>query len=104
MAPIKNNFATGAARASLSHAPEIILLTQANYALGRYAYFISPDLGSLVIVLIDRSDKLLGGQFDYLGQKLPGQANSLIFKIITERKITQHFEKSMVPGSPSHGI
>ena len=62
VAMIVKNLRTRAARASVTHHPEVItcvarafVIANAHNALGRYAYFFIPDVISFVIICINRN-------------------------------------------------
>jgi len=47
--------------------------------------------------MVDRHEKLVLRQAKILGDEFPSMFNGFGFKIITKTKITQHFEKSVMP-------
>ena len=55
-----------------------------------------PDVGCLIIISIDRNVEAIEIQTHVYGQKIPGVGDRLFFKIITKRKITEHFKKSVM--------
>ena len=82
--------------------PEIILLAETEYPLGRNAYLLIPDLKGLIILKINGRIKPVGIKTYSLSQKLPAPGNSLFLEIVTEGKVTQHLKESTVAGSFAH--
>ena len=102
-AAVKIYFRAGSARA-LSDFPEIVLFSHTHNSVGRNAHFFRPDVKSLVVVLINCNPKLVHGKFQNLGAEFPRPRSSLIFEIIAERKVSEHFKICAVARSFAHAF
>ena len=74
--------------------PEIVLLTETNYSILRYAYFIFPNLFSFIIAFKNSNPKLFSRNLKYFCKKFPRPFDRLSFKIISKGKVSQHFKIS----------
>ena len=104
-AVVVEDLGTGAAGAGVAHRPEVVgvvtlsaLVADAGDARLRDADFLGPDGVGLVVILVDRDPEFFPGDRERLGQKLPGEADRVLFEIIAEAEVAQHLEKSVVPG------
>ena len=100
---VKIYFRAGSARA-LSDFPEIVLFAHTHNPVGRNADFFRPYVKGLVVVLINRNPKLVHGKLQNLGAKFPRPRGSLVFEIIAERKISEHFKICAVARGFSHAF
>ena len=57
---------------------------------------LSPNIESLIIIFVNCYIKLVNRHFKNLGTKFPSPCSSFLFKIVTEREITEHFKKCSV--------
>ncbi len=108
-AVIVEYFGTGAARPVGAvfrsvRGPEIIVSAEFDYFFSRNFYFLEPDRVGFFILLINRYPQSFPRKAHHLCHEFPRPQNGLFFKIITERKISEHLKKSMMPGSFSHVI
>src|SRR3546814_10859957 len=97
IAVIVEDFRARAARAILSHRPEIILGRDADDAVFGKTRYLLPEIERLVVGVIDGRGQLFGRQTPFLGQQRPRMGDRLILEIITEREIAHHLEESVVP-------
>ena len=72
--------------------PEVILLTEADDALGGNAYLVVPNVVCFVIVEIYGHPQLVLWQLKHLRAEFPCPRNSLVLKIISEREVSEHLE------------
>ena len=101
---IKEDFRTGAARSGIAHHPEIVLGANAYDSLGRHANFVYPDALGFIVFFKHSHPQLFRGQTQIAGQEGPGKANGIVFEVITETEVAQHFEKCMVPCGIAHVV
>ena len=57
---------------------------------------LSPNIKSLIIIFINSYIKLVNRHFKNFGTKFPSPCSSFLFKIVTEREVTEHFKKCSV--------
>ena len=89
------NFRTWAAR-TCAVFPEIVLFTEFEYTISRNTDFFIPNIERLIVIHIHRRIKAVFFKADHFCQKLPAPCDRFMFKIITERKISEHFKKCAV--------
>ena len=99
---VVEDFRTGSAGAGVPHRPEIAAVAQANDARIVQTRHLLPVSRGLVIVLVNRDQQPLLGQFQFAGHETPGQANRFVLEVVAEAEISQHFEEGMVPGRVAH--
>ena len=92
-------FRTGSARTGIAHRPEIVRCTNADDAAFRQAGNLAPQFEGLVVVGIDSSNQAVSRQVEVFGDEGPGQFDCDILEVVAKRKITQHLEKGVMPGS-----
>ena len=102
-AVIIEDFSTGAARAGITHHPEIVgcvartlVVPYAYHAIRTQSHFFSPDVVGFIVLGIHRDVQLIFREFVNFRQQLPRIANCIALEIIAEAEVTQHFEKSVV--------
>ena len=78
--------------------PEVILLAEAEYLLGRNAYLVMPDIPRLVIVEINRGIEPVRVEADpFLArEELPAPRYCLVLEVIAEGEVSEHLEISAV--------
>ena len=86
-----------AARAGVSHGPEIVRITKASDAVGRHTDLFDPDALRLVIGVVNRHPQAIGRQAEALSQQRPGHTNGFGLEIIAEAEIAKHLEEGVVP-------
>ena len=82
--------------------PEIILLAESVYSLGRNTYFLIPDFKSLIVISVNRWIKSVFIKSHNFCKEFPGPVKGFLLKIITKGKIAQHFKKGAVTCGFSH--
>ena len=101
VAYVHRNLGTGAAGASLAHHPEIIFTPKAQHP-ARVGTLFNPETsglfigGHLGVARENRKPQALDRQGKLLGKQRPSQLNRLGLEVIAERKVAQHFKKSLV--------
>ena len=55
-----------------------------------------PDVGGLVVVLVDRHPQLLGRQAVDLGEKIPGVADRVALEVVAEAEVAEHLEEGVM--------
>ena len=93
---IKENLGTGAARTGIAHRPEIIRSGNADDAVITDAGNLLPQIGSLVILVIDGDKQPVLRQSVFFGDQVPGQLDGHVLEIITKREIAQHLEEGVM--------
>ena len=78
--------------------PEVVLLAEAEDALGRDADLLVPDFERLVIVNIDGRVQAVGVDADPVrtGQEFPAPVNGLALEVIAEGEVAEHLEEGAV--------
>ena len=98
---VDKDFRTGAARTGRAHGPEIVLVAEPENPVVAQLDFLLPQLGGLVVVLVDRRIQLVDGEFHLLRQEIPGEVDGVLLEVVAEREIAQHLEEGMVTrGAP----
>ena len=92
------DFRARAARPSIAHSPEVVLLAHAHDALDRHPDLVAPDVERLVVVLVDGDPQLVLGQRQFFGEEFPGEGDGAGLEVIAERKVAEHFEEGLVAG------
>ena len=99
---VDNDFGTGTAWPRIAHLPEVVLCAEPDNTFSRNAGQLRPEPCCFVVVLINGRPKFILRQFESLGQEFPREKNGVSLEIVTERKITKHLEKSVMPGSMAY--
>ena len=95
-AVIIKNFRAGTAGAGIAHLPEVIFGGDAdNTVIGQAGNFF-PDIPGFVVGVVNGNGQTVFGHVKVFGQQLPGKFNRVVFKIVAEGKIAEHFKKRMV--------
>ena len=78
--------------------PEVILLAEAEDALGRDADVLVPDLKRFLIVLIDGRIQAVRVNADPVraGQEFPAPGDRFLFEVIAKGEVAQHLEEGAV--------
>ena len=98
---VDEDFRTGTAWTGRAHGPEIVLVAEPeNPVVGQFD-FLLPQLGGLVVVLVDGGIQLVDRQFHLLRQEIPGEDDGVLLEVVAEGKVAQHLEEGMMPrGAP----
>src|SRR5690606_2263591 len=95
---------TRTAGTGIPHLPEVIfLIASKNALLGKNG---CPEIEGLLverevfgsISLKNRHIETLSGQFIFVGEQFPRPGNRLLFELITERPVPQHFKHRVMVG------
>ena len=73
--------------------PEVIFFSETHYSIHRDADFFMPYLFCLIIVFVNRNIKSVLRYFKYFRYIFPCPWNYFFFKIVSERKVSEHFKK-----------
>ena len=93
------------ARAGVTHLPEVIrrvrrafVVTDTDDTFARDTHFFFPDVERFVIGLIHGHPQTLFRQIKpvFTGQQFPRILNGVVFEVVAEAEVTQHFEESVV--------
>ena len=78
--------------------PEVVLLAEAEDALGRDADLLVPDFERLVIINIDGRIQAVGVDADPVraGQEFPAPVNGLALEVVAEGEVAEHLEEGAV--------
>ncbi|MPM72281.1 hypothetical protein SDC9_119254 [bioreactor metagenome] len=108
-AVVIEDFRAGAARAGVSHHPEIVALVaaalvvaDADHTLGRQTDHFGPDVIGLIVFFIDGGQQLFCGQAKHLGQQLPTPLNRFELEVVAKRPVAQHLEEGVVTRGIAH--
>lgn len=105
VAVVVENFGARTARAGITHLPEVVgsisrafVITDTDDTFARNADFFFPDFIGFIVSFIDGDPQTLfwQGKPVFTGQQFPCVLNSIMFEIIAEAEVAQHFEESMV--------
>ena len=96
------NLTAWSARAGLAHLPEIIFLAKAQNTLARRSNLLPKLLGvlvraNLVIAFEHGEPHARGIELEFIHEQVPRELDRIFFEVITEGKISEHLEKSLVP-------
>lgn len=78
--------------------PEVVIPAEAGHVGGIDADLIDPDIPSLVVAFEDGDIEFFLRDFQDLSQEFPSPSGSLMFEVVTEGEIAEHFEVSAVAG------
>ena len=78
--------------------PEVVLLAEAEDALGGDAHLLVPDVEGLVVVQIDGGVQPVRLQPHHLSQELPAPCDGLVLEVVAEGEVAQHLEVGAVAG------
>src|SRR5205085_2023971 len=84
------------AGSGISHCPEIIGGRNPDNAIVAEARDLLPEVGRLVVGVIDRDKELVLLEAKILGDQVPGQLDRALLEVIAERKVAEHFEEGEV--------
>jgi hypothetical protein len=99
---VDDDLGTGATGTRIAHLPKVVLGGAGDDSLRRHitlpklaGLLIRPKLQS-GITLVDGYPKSIAGQPQLFHQEFPGQLNSLLFEVISEREVAQHLKKRVM--------
>ena len=105
LAVIVEDLGARTARTGITHLPEVVrrvwrafVITDANNTLARDPDFFFPDFVGFVIGFIDGNPQTLFRQVEpvFTGQQFPRVLNGIVFEVVAEAEVTQHFEERVV--------
>ena len=96
LAVVVEDLAAGTAGAGIAHRPEIGRLAQARESLRTHADFLEPQVGCLVVVLVDGDPEFFRGNFQRAGHEIPGELDRLALEVVAEAEVAEHLEERMV--------
>ena len=96
VAMVIKNFAAWTAWPRVAHRPEIIVRGDTDNAVFRKARNLAPQVECLIIGVIDRRRQARWIKAPFLGQQCPRMGNRLLFEIIAEREVPEHFKECVV--------
>lgn len=74
---VVKNLGIGAARAGVTHRPEVILFKTEN-SLAWNAFLMMPDIGNFIIAGLDRNIEVVSVELYFPGQKFPGKSDRFL--------------------------
>ncbi|MNS98137.1 hypothetical protein D3C72_1324950 [compost metagenome] len=92
---IVKDLCTRTARTRVAHFPKVVFI-ETEDAIARNTFLVVPDVGSFIIRDVNRNIKFLFWNIELLRQELPSKMNCFFFKVIAERKISEHFKESVM--------
>ena len=96
LAVVVEDLAARSARAGVPHRPEVGSLAEARKALRAHADVSQPDVGGLVVVLVDRAPQARRVQPEVIDEEVPGEMDRLALEIVAEGEIAEHLEERVV--------
>ena len=94
LASVKEDFGARTARTQTDF-PEVVVFAQADNVIFRHAQF-NPDVVGFVIVLIYSCPYSILRHLEPLRNEFPSPGETLLFKVISEAEVAQHFEERTV--------
>ncbi len=98
------DFRTRPAGAGIAHAPEVVLVPEAENAFRGHARHLLPQFEGFVVVLVDGDVELFLGQLQLFGDEGPREANGVFLEIVTEGEVPEHLEEGMVARRAAHVV
>ena len=105
VAVVVENFGAWTTRTGITHLPEVVgsisrtfVITDADDTFARNTDFFFPDFIGFIVSFIDGDPQTLfwQGKPVFTGQQFPCILNSIVFEVIAEAEVAQHFEESVV--------
>lgn len=102
---IVEDLGTWTTRARIAHLPEVVrrvrcafVIADADNTFARDTNFFFPDFEGFVIGFIDGNPQTLFRQVEpvFTGQQFPCILDGVVFEIVAEAEVAQHFEEGMV--------
>ena len=90
------NFRAGAAWTGVAHLPEIVFSSNADNAVVGQAGNLFPYIIGFIVVMKDGYGQAVFGQAEFFGDQFPGPGNGIVFEIVAEREVAEHFKKRVV--------
>ena len=88
-------------RSGYAHAPEVVGHAAALDAAGGQTHEFLPEVGGLVIVVVDRHPELVLGEpvatlTGGLGEQIPGEGDGAFLEVVAEGEVAAHLEERRV--------
>ena len=96
VAMVIKDFAARTAWPRVTHRPEVIVRRDTDDALFGKARNLAPQVERLIICVINRGRQARWIKAPFLGQQCPRMGNRLLFEIIAEREVAEHFKECVV--------
>ena len=84
--------------------PEIVFLAETDHMIFRDSNLFGPDIICLIVIQINRNIQLIGGNFQFFGQKFPRPGNNLLLEIVLKAEIAQHFKEGTMTGCNANAL
>ena len=97
-AVVVEDLAAGAAGTGVAHRPEVGLLAEAGQPVRWDTDLLDPDVGGLVIVLVDGDPEAVRIELQRAGDEIPSEADRIALEVVTEGEIAEHLEERVMPG------
>src|ERR1041385_8624135 len=92
------NLATWSTGTCVAHLPEVIFFAEAQYALPWCANFF-PQPRRIIIVCINAKREAIEWKLVDIQKQIPGKGYCVLLEIVAERKVAEHLEEGVMPGS-----
>src|SRR6185436_10135064 len=107
LAHVVVNFTAWTTWSSLTHLPEVVFASKPQDTLARRAHLLPKTLGIFVgrdfrVAFINGEPQSRRIEFQNVDQQLPGILDRVFLEIISKRKIAEHLEERVMPGSFSN--
>ncbi len=76
--------------------PPVIAVSVAVDALGRDADIVAPEVIGVIVVEVDGYVEAFGIQAKQAGAEFPGEGDGVLFEVVADAEIPQHFEEGEV--------
>src|SRR5579871_995595 len=96
-AVIVEDLAAGPARTAVAHGPEVRRLAEPPEAARGHADLVQPDVGGLVVILVNGDPESRGIELEGSGEQLPGEADGVSLEVVAKGEVTQHLEERVMP-------
>ncbi len=104
---VDQDFRTRTAWPGITHRPEIVLCGEGEDAvLGKIArpvlagLFVRPEV-HVAVAFVNSGVELVFRKSHNAGQEFPGIGDRVLFEVVTERKVPEHLEESVMAGGPA---
>ena len=95
-AVVVEDLRAGAAGAGRAHHPEVVGGGDADDPLVGQAGDLLPEVGGVVVVVVDGDEELVLRQAEVAGQQLPGVGDRAFLEVVAEGEVAEHLEEGVV--------
>ena len=99
---VVEDLAARSAGTGVAHRPEVRFRTQAREAQRADADVVEPDVGGLVVVVVDRAPQALRIQAEREDEEVPGEMDRFALEVIAEGEVAEHLEEGVVARGVAH--